>query len=395
MLAGVSSGLASYFNIDPILFRLAFVFLTIFGGSGIIIYLVLWVIIPEAKTTAQKLEMKGEPVNIENIEKKIREEFDNLNDKFHDLKDKHFKKKDGLGQSLNDIVNVFAQIILAILKFVGFALAIAFGIASIVLLMMFFIGIFPSGAVFLSNFDGINFYSVPELLEFLFSSEADARFALSSLIIVVIVPLFSILYNSMRLIFGVRKHTPNLGFAFGVVWIAGAVMFAISAFQLADEFSDSNSKEIDITENKTIGDTLFVKLSNFDYKSLNKQKSEFHFNRNDECYIIDDKIYLLPEINISTSKNDDFKIIIEKSSKGNSERKADVLLNNIEYNYNLTDSLFTFSPFFKIHKNDKWRNQDIEIYIYKPKGKHIEFLTDDNDGISSSKINRHFKWEFK
>ncbi len=47
-------------------------------GAGIIIYLILWLAIPEASTTAEKLEMRGEPITIENIKKAVRDEFENV-----------------------------------------------------------------------------------------------------------------------------------------------------------------------------------------------------------------------------------------------------------------------------------------------------------------------------
>ncbi|NBC82534.1 MAG: PspC domain-containing protein [Bacteroidetes bacterium] len=81
ILGGVCGGMAAYFNTDPIWFRLLFVVLFLVGGSGILIYLILWIILPEAKTTAQKLEMRGEAVTIENIKRAVREEFENVKHK--------------------------------------------------------------------------------------------------------------------------------------------------------------------------------------------------------------------------------------------------------------------------------------------------------------------------
>jgi len=92
IIGGVSAGLGYYFGLAPIWIRLFFVVLTLFGMS-IVVYIILWIIIPEAKTTSQKLEMRGEPINIENIEKSIREELNNIGSKLNDLKDKHFTKK--------------------------------------------------------------------------------------------------------------------------------------------------------------------------------------------------------------------------------------------------------------------------------------------------------------
>ncbi|MDA3953473.1 MAG: PspC domain-containing protein [Bacteroidales bacterium] len=78
VLGGVCSGLSAYFNVDPIVFRIIFIIIALGMGSGLIIYIILWIAIPEASTTAQKLEMRGEPITIENIKRAVREEFENV-----------------------------------------------------------------------------------------------------------------------------------------------------------------------------------------------------------------------------------------------------------------------------------------------------------------------------
>lgn len=78
VIGGVCSGLAAYFGIsDPLLFRLIFAVL-FFSGVGIMLYILLWIIVPSAKTSADKLSMKGEPVNVNNIAKQVEEELNNL-----------------------------------------------------------------------------------------------------------------------------------------------------------------------------------------------------------------------------------------------------------------------------------------------------------------------------
>ena len=81
MLGGVCSGLGAYFNLDPWVFRIIFIITGIFFLSGLLIYLILWVTIPEALTTAQKLEMRGEPITIENIKNTVRKEFEEVRQK--------------------------------------------------------------------------------------------------------------------------------------------------------------------------------------------------------------------------------------------------------------------------------------------------------------------------
>lgn len=83
IIGGVCSGLAAYWRMDPTVVRIIFVLLAIFGMAGVLIYLILWVVLPEAHSIAQKLEMRGEPVNLSNIGDFFREEFENVKRSFH------------------------------------------------------------------------------------------------------------------------------------------------------------------------------------------------------------------------------------------------------------------------------------------------------------------------
>ena len=79
-LGGVASGVAHYFDVDTVWIRLAFILTAVASGLGILTYIILWIVIPQADTTAEKLQMEGEAVNIDNIEKKIREEFSHFSE---------------------------------------------------------------------------------------------------------------------------------------------------------------------------------------------------------------------------------------------------------------------------------------------------------------------------
>lgn len=78
IIGGVCSGMGAYWDIEPWIIRAIFIVFTMAGGLGILIYLILYVVIPEAKTTAQKIEMKGDPVNIHNIKESVKKEFDTV-----------------------------------------------------------------------------------------------------------------------------------------------------------------------------------------------------------------------------------------------------------------------------------------------------------------------------
>ena len=78
VIGGVCSGMGAYWDIDPLIVRIIFIALALGGGLGVLVYLILYIVIPEAKTTAQKIEMKGNPVNIHNIKESVKKEFDSV-----------------------------------------------------------------------------------------------------------------------------------------------------------------------------------------------------------------------------------------------------------------------------------------------------------------------------
>ncbi|MEL6304508.1 MAG: PspC domain-containing protein, partial [Bacteroidota bacterium] len=80
-IGGVCSGLEYYLGIDALWIRLIFILLAVFTGFGLIAYILLWILVPEANTTSQKLDMTGEPINISNIERKVKEGFDDVAEK--------------------------------------------------------------------------------------------------------------------------------------------------------------------------------------------------------------------------------------------------------------------------------------------------------------------------
>lgn len=83
IIGGVSAGIAAYWHIEPIVVRIIFLALVFAGGMGLLIYLILWIVLPEARTTAQKIEMRGEPVDIHNIKESVKREFDQVRRKMN------------------------------------------------------------------------------------------------------------------------------------------------------------------------------------------------------------------------------------------------------------------------------------------------------------------------
>lgn len=141
ILGGVASGIAAYFDIDPLWVRLAFVAVAFLGGSAVAIYIVLWIIVPEAETASQKLEMKGDRPTLKAIEKTVKEKIiDNAEAR---------KGARRVGGFIHEIVNrlggIVKKLVYVAVRLVGAVILIGSSLA-IVGLIIGTIGLIASGS---------------------------------------------------------------------------------------------------------------------------------------------------------------------------------------------------------------------------------------------------------
>ena len=114
VIAGVCSGLSSYLGIkDPIWMRLLFVLIFLTMGFGVLVYIIMWAAIPKAKSAADRLEMEGEPINIDSIARKVEEELEELGEKFNEVSEdiKNWGNKNKISQITRTMEQVLNFII--------------------------------------------------------------------------------------------------------------------------------------------------------------------------------------------------------------------------------------------------------------------------------------------
>src|SRR5680860_989921 len=145
-IGGVSSGLGHYLGIEALWVRLLWIILTIASsGEFVLIYIALWIFVPEAKTTADKLSMRGEAVNITNIERKIREGFGDVAGKVRNADYEKFGKqaKSGATSAATGIGAVILFFLNIFVKLIGVLLLLIAGTTLIGLfIVLFTVGIF-------------------------------------------------------------------------------------------------------------------------------------------------------------------------------------------------------------------------------------------------------------
>jgi phage shock protein PspC (stress-responsive transcriptional regulator) len=136
LLGGVCAGLAAYLNVGVVLIRLFYFFLIWFGGTGILFYIVCWLIMPEARTAAQRLEMQGEDVTIENIEKKVREEYGKVKDRVDG-----YVSSNRLQENIRNAGNGFIEFVRVCIKVLFAIMAGSIGLAGFAVLVALIMGL--------------------------------------------------------------------------------------------------------------------------------------------------------------------------------------------------------------------------------------------------------------
>ena len=226
VLGGVAAGLAAFIGWDVVLVRVLLVLILLLGWGTIIpIYLVVWLIVPPARSVSQKLEMQGEDVTAE----RIKSEINNL--KNYVESDKFKDSATGIGNKLGEVVRVFFKVLLgfigAIMGFVGFILL------GVLLLLLSFLIFEPS--VFAGFIPDISVFSADR-----------AVLMVVALLIIVGIPIFMLIYWAIKIITGKRNRSGAFSWVMVVLWFIGIFMFAGLSAKTVINFGKGNFDKFEI-----------------------------------------------------------------------------------------------------------------------------------------------------
>lgn len=379
VISGVCSGIAAYFNIDPVIIRIIFVVLFIIGGSSLWVYVILWIAIPEAKTSVEKLQMKGEQVNIDNIEKKIKEEFKGIGKRIknygneasnaiHKASNK-VNPKTGIERFFSFVLDAFGHVF----KAFGIILGIIFIMVGVFILIGFIFSFLRvDNTVFISSI-GLTSFSIPQLIDAFMDSTSEKSLFIVGLLITVGVPLIMLIYNGMKLIFGWRFEVRFLGLSTFSIWIAGLIFVGIVAFRIASDFSNKGVEISTVKMDSPIGNTIYLKaLSNDEINGISANNTNYYTGRwnivnNKNCQIL----FGIPEITVLQSETNDFQLCISRFSKGRTIKYANERAKGIHFEYIQSSDTLLISPYYLLKENSIWRNQYLKISIKVPKGKYL------------------------
>lgn len=221
ILGGVASGLAAYFDWDTTLVRLMFILLSFFGlGTFLIVYIICWILIPEAHTASERLAMRGEQVTVENIGKTVKDSFEKMSNGVNDFvnsgKPRTFFQK--MGDVIVQIVGIFAKILLVFLAIVFSPVLLVVFIVLIALIIAAIAVVFGGGVALFHLFPFIDYGIVDTLPPVLLLVSSITGF------ILVGVPLVSLVFSIFRSLFHWKPMPTGVKWALLILWFVALAL---------------------------------------------------------------------------------------------------------------------------------------------------------------------------
>ena len=383
-IAGVCTGLGHYFGIDAVWVKILFLILA-FTSFGIIAYFVLWIAMPKAITTSEKLEMTGEPVTISNIEKKVREEFDSVSNKLknvdydkmgNEVKNGAERVAGGIGDVLMSIFKVFAKILGTIIVVFSSLALLGICVASIILI---FSSSMPDNYI-------LNHINTPIGLETPIWVQG-ILFLLAAGI-----PMFFFLILGLKLLVTNLKSIGNIAkYSLLAIWIiAVGILISLGineATQIAFDGKEVKKEVINIAPT----DTLQIKFKNNDFYSKNRyDTTDFRLTQdeNNKEIIYSNNITL----EIMPTEEALPYIQVEKLTVGKSAEEARNRAEKIRYSYKIEGNQLILDNYLLTDAVNKFRGQRVALFLYLPKG--TLFKADENvqdyDSTDNDFFNLHF-----
>ena len=376
IIAGVCSGVAAYFHLDPVWVRLIFLVFIAAGGSGILLYFVLWFVIPEAQSTTDKLEMRGKRINVSNIEKSMRREASELGSRIGHMASESAATIKQAGSSSVSVFEVIGKGIIEVLTFAGKGLVILAGIILILLGMGLLIALFAyilgwTGGIYSDN--EFSLLSFPAFAKIMVGCNIPVIYLQTIVMLVLGIPLFMLFYNGLRMVFRFDR-IKHLGLTMFNIWVVGLFFLAWSGFKVYHLFQFEEKKQIEIALEKPSCDTLFVSLFPDDPGMKYLLHEKYVLAGDLKTVITEEKeLYIVPKIVIEESNDSLFSISQVTMARGKSRLEAHQHLAGSRFQSATSGSTLKISPFLRLPKEDCWRGQVIDIIIRVPRGKFIHF----------------------
>lgn len=359
VIAGICSGIANFFHIDVVIIRALFVIMFFFAGFGFPLYVIMWIIVPKAKSTIDRLRMKGRPITVETVKEEVENAAQNLSKgskKFANAirHDDHYQQ--GISRGVRIISSIFG---------IGF---IAFGLILLVPFLIFIIG----GFEFIPVQGEHGFISFTDFGNLVLNNGGDfTTMWIGGLMVGFSVILFLLLMGSMFLFRLKNKWTRLSLFGLFLTGLTGFILCATIGISSGKDFA--NGGEIE----RNVGDIYTPQLNVFALPVQIETKDGYSVTNDDhfQWLEISDKKITQYGVHFEYVRSSDslFHVRQSLSARGISKTKGIERARNIQHEIQLVNDSLHVSPEYSFPKSDKLRNQEITIIIEIPEGGTVKF----------------------
>ncbi len=340
VLGGVAGGIASYFGVDVSMVRLIFVVSIFLGGAGVLIYIILWIITPEAKTITEKVQMEGEPVTLKNIEDNVK---------------KSLRVKEGEEGPLVKIllfpfrlialvINGLAKILGPLLGFLVDAIRIIFG-AILSLNGFLFMVVITGLLLTIYGVGGMtNLYNLGEVpIELIrYSIDPIIVFSIWGFVLITALGFF---LAGLAIILKRKIVNSYIGWSLFALWLVSIVLISFNLPGYVAEFRSGSSYKDEKTFEVVEGEIPMLKLN-----------GDPAFGPH------------LVDLKIRGHEDSVYRLVMDIESRGSNRTEAIENAKSINYDVVKTGNEILFDPKPVFPEGTKYRFQHIEATFYIPEG---------------------------
>jgi phage shock protein PspC (stress-responsive transcriptional regulator) len=340
VLGGVSGGLASYLNIDIIAVRVLFIIFTITAGIGLFIYVILWIILPEARTLTERMQMQGEPVTLSNIESNIKK-----NQSADPNAEESALTKVILFpfRLIGMLLQALAKILVPIVEI----LRIAIGIIAVLIGLSLALGVVIAGGMLLGIFSSSTFgswtfgYQEMSLPFDAFTRAFPSWLAVTGFIVSLIPAIFIILLGvsivARRVVF-----STTIGWSLFVLFFVCVAILSVGIPKVVYAFKEDGEYKVE-NSYKTTGKPVVFRITE-------SGMDDYHG----------------AAINIRGYDEPNIKIVQEYQAQGPTRQKAIENAKMVTYNIQVQDTVFTFDSNLSFNPDAIFRAQHLNVFVYVP-----------------------------
>lgn len=357
-IGGVCAGIASFLNVDVVIIRAIFI-LFFFLGFGILLYIILWIIVPKAESSIDRLRMKGRPITVETV----REEVEMAASKIKDGSKKFtqsVKRNDGYKKSVNKGARVLASLL-------GIGL-IAISVFILIPFLIFIVG----GFEFIPLQGDNGFMSFPEFGKLVMSSDSDYGLMWIGVLLIGFSAVVFLSLSGIMLLMRIKSKVASFALiALFATGVAGIILTTSMGVRTGRDFafSETINRELGTVSSDvlTIKPMLYKTSESDDYTVINNdginqievgETTIRHYGVN---------------IKYVRSADSNFHISENITAQSESHRKALTRCENVEHKTKVVNDTLSMDTYYSFPKTDKWRAQRIKVIIAIPDGKEVHF----------------------